>query len=81
MQKQTNLNISLFSGIKKAPTKVDAFDLKSRMVSTTSLLKAGAKPELLQKIIGHANYETTIDTYTHFTEEDIGELVLQVNKI
>ena len=53
----------------------------ARHTFSSLMVKAGAKPELLQKIIGHANYETTIDTYTHFTEEDIGELVLQVNKI
>lgn len=53
----------------------------TRHTFSSKMVKAGARPELLQKIIGHANYETTIDTYTHFTEEDIKELTSQVNII
>ncbi len=53
----------------------------ARHTFSSKMVKAGARPELLQKIIGHANYETTIDTYTHFTEEDIKELTQQVNII
>lgn len=53
----------------------------ARHTFSSKMVKAGARPELLQKIIGHANYETTIDTYTHFTEEDIKELTSQVNII
>lgn len=53
----------------------------TRHTFSSKMVKAGARPELLQKIIGHANYETTIDTYTHFTDEDIAELTSQVNII
>lgn len=53
----------------------------TRHTFSSKMVKAGARPELLQKIIGHANYETTIDTYTHFNEEDIKELTSQVNII
>lgn len=53
----------------------------TRHTFSSKMVKAGARPELLQKIIGHANYETTIDTYTHFKEEDIAELTSQVNII
>ena len=53
----------------------------ARHTFSSKMVKAGARPELLQKIIGHANYETTIDTYTHFTQEDIKELTSQVNII
>lgn len=53
----------------------------ARHTFSSKMVKAGARPELLQKIIGHANYETTIDTYTHFQEEDIAELTSQVNII
>ena len=53
----------------------------ARHTFSSKMVKAGAKPELLQKIIGHANYETTIDTYTHFTKDDISSMVSQVNII
>ena len=45
------------------------------------MVQSNAKPELLQKVIGHENYETTVDFYTHFTKEDIDEMVAQVNAI
>ncbi len=53
----------------------------TRHTFSSKMVKAGARPELLQKIVGHANYDTTIDTYTHFTEEDVAELTSQVNII
>ena len=53
----------------------------TRHTFASLMVQAGAQPELLQKIIGHENYETTIDTYTHFTQDDISSMVSQVNII
>ncbi len=53
----------------------------TRHTFASMMVQAGAQPELLQKIIGHENYETTIDTYTHFTTNDISSMVSQVNII
>ena len=53
----------------------------ARHTFSSKMVKAGAQPEILQKVIGHANYETTIDTYTHFTKEDISEMLIQINAI
>lgn len=53
----------------------------TRHTFASMMVQAGAQPELLQKIIGHENYETTIDTYTHFTKDDISSMVSQVNII
>ncbi len=53
----------------------------TRHTFASRMVQANAKPELLQKIIGHENYETTVDVYTHFTKEDIKEMVAQVNAI
>ena len=53
----------------------------TRHTFASLMVQAGAQPELLQKIIGHEKYETTIDTYTHFTCDDIESMVSQVNII
>lgn len=53
----------------------------TRHTFASMMVQAGAQPELLQKIIGHENYETTIDTYTHYTKDDISSMVSQVNII
>ena len=53
----------------------------TRHTFASMMVQSNAKPELLQKVIGHENYETTVDFYTHFTKEDIDEMVEQVNAI
>ena len=53
----------------------------TRHTFASMMVQANAKPELLQKIIGHENYETTVDTYTHFTKDDISEMLNQINVI
>ena len=42
-----------------------------RHTFTTLAVKAGVKPELLQEMLGHASYATTIDHYTHLNKDDI----------
>ena len=42
-----------------------------RHTFSTLAVKAGVRPELLQKIMGHADYATTVGVYTHLDKEDI----------
>lgn len=42
-----------------------------RHTYATLAVKAGVKPELLQKILGHADYNTTIGVYTHLGLSEI----------
>lgn len=42
-----------------------------RHTYATLAVQAGVKPEILQKILGHADYSTTVDVYTHLDLEDI----------
>lgn len=42
-----------------------------RHTFTTLAVRAGVKPELLQEMLGHASYSTTIDKYTHLNKEDL----------
>lgn len=42
-----------------------------RHTYTTLAVQSGVKPEILQKILGHADYSTTIGVYTHLGLEDI----------
>lgn len=42
-----------------------------RHTFTTLAVKSGVKPELLQKILGHADYSTTVEVYTHLDTSEI----------
>lgn len=41
-------------------------------------MKAGVKAEYLQKVLGHASYQTTADTYIH---SNVEELVAAIQSI
>lgn len=41
-------------------------------------VSAGVKPELLQRMLGHASYETTANTYFHTTAE---QLIAEINRV
>lgn len=41
-------------------------------INATMAVQAGIKPEILQKILGHADYSTTVDVYTHM---DLAEIL------
>ena len=43
-----------------------------RHTYATLAVQSGVKPELLQKIMGHADYSTTVEVYTHM---DLAEIV------
>ena len=42
-----------------------------RHTYATMAVQSGVKPELLQKILGHAEYSTTVDVYTHLGLNEI----------
>lgn len=42
-----------------------------RHTYTTLAVKANVRPEMLQKILGHADYNTTLKNYTHLDADDI----------
>ncbi len=44
-----------------------------RHTYTTLAVQSGVKPEILQKILGHADYSTTVGVYTHLGIADIIE--------
>ena len=50
----------------------------TRHTYTSRAVKEGMKPEILQKILGHANYSTTADVYTHI---DIDTIVKSVESV
>ena len=41
----------------------------------TNLLRKTGNPAIVQKFLGHANVSTTVDTYTHLTNDDVIEAV------
>lgn len=41
-------------------------------INATMAVQAGVKPEILQKILGHADDSTTVDIYTHM---DLAEIL------
>lgn len=43
----------------------------TRHTYTSIAVKKGMKPEILQRILGHAKYSTTADIYTHIDKETI----------
>lgn len=49
-----------------------------RHTYATLAVQAGVKPEILQKILGHKDYSTTIDVYTHL---QINEILQEASKL
>lgn len=61
---------SLFNRLEKK-TGVDARPHLFRHTHATDLIRDGWDMAHVQKRLGHASVQTTIDTYTHLTDEDI----------
>ena len=53
----------------------------SRHTFVSSMVSNKARPEILQQVVGHEKYETTIDYYDHITDEDIKEMVAEVSEL
>lgn len=47
----------------------------TRHTYTTRAVKEGLAPEVLQKVLGHADYSTTANIYTHIAPEDLVKAV------
>jgi len=57
-------------------TQKTGFHIKPHMLRhthATELIRHGWDPALVQKRLGHANVQTTIDTYTHINQQDMKE--------
>ena len=44
-----------------------------RHTFATRCIERGVKPKALQKILGHSNLATTMDTYVHMTDDSLAE--------
>lgn len=51
---------------------------RTRHTYITESIKAGVKPEILSKVVGHANYATSVDKYNKYV--DIDYLLSQIQK-
>lgn len=43
----------------------------ARHTYASRAVREGLRPEILQRVLGHASYETTLSTYTHLSAQDI----------
>ncbi len=70
--KASNCPNKLCNGCKvKRREKVFQLRVPTGFAVTAARRKEGLAPEYLQKIIGHANYATTADVYTHIDAETL----------
>jgi integrase len=51
-----------------------------RHTHATDLLRAGWDAAYVQRRLGHAHIQTTINTYAHLTAEDMGEMFERYQK-
>jgi integrase/recombinase XerD len=61
---------SLFQGLSKR-TGIQIYPHLLRHTHATELIRAGWDIALVQKRLGHASVQTTIDTYIHLADEDM----------
>lgn len=61
---------SLFRRLRKK-TRLDAYPHLLRHTHATELIRAGWDMAYVQKRLGHASVQTTINTYTHLNDEDM----------
>ena len=47
-----------------------------RHTFATRCIERGVKPKALQKILGHSNLATTMDTYVHMTDDSLAEAMI-----
>ena len=65
---------------KKIESKRRLTPKATRSTFISTMVKKNVPSEILQKIVGHEQYETTINSYTEFTENDINLLFNTVEK-
>jgi integrase/recombinase XerD len=62
--------IGLFRRLKKK-TGIEVNPHLLRHTHATEMIRKGIGMEMVQKRLGHASIQTTIDTYTHLSDEDL----------
>ena len=51
-----------------------------RHTYATRAIESGVQPKVLQKLLGHASIQTTMDRYVHVTDEPMDQAVKQFEK-
>ena len=51
-----------------------------RHTYATSAIESGMQPKVLQKLLGHASIQTTMERYVHVTDEAMDQAVKQFEK-
>lgn len=51
-----------------------------RHTYVTRVIESGMQPKVLQRLLGHASIQTTMDTYVHVTEDSLTKAVKQFEK-
>lgn len=52
-----------------------------RHTYATRAIESGIQPKVLQKLLGHASIQTTMDRYVHVTDDSMSKAVVQFKKI
>lgn len=76
---RNNVN-GLFRRLAKK-TGIKAFPHLLRHTHATELIKAGWDMAYVQKRLGHADVQTTINTYVHLVTEDMAEAYQEYLKV
>ncbi len=53
------------------------FKVMKRGADLTRAIEAGMQPKVLQKLLGHASIQTTMDSYVHVTSDSMDQAVKQ----
>lgn len=70
-----------FAGLKqKCALRDEVTPYSCRHTAATALVEAGVKPAIVQRILGHARFSTTVDIYTHLPDKDLIDAVKHIGQ-